>query len=62
MLRIHTYFLSPKVTFLGEIESALTVCPKQQTGEDLSQKWINPKRLVQAEDGSVTAKSEWAGE
>lgn len=55
------HFLSPKVTFWGEIEFAFTVCPKQQTGEDLSQGWINSKRLVQAEDGSVTAKSEWAG-
>lgn len=55
------HFLSPKVTFWGEIESALTVCLKQQIGEDLSQRWINSKRLVQAEDGSVTAKSEWAG-
>lgn len=28
------YFLSPKVTFWAEIESALTVCLKQQTEKE----------------------------
>lgn len=60
-LEFTLHFLSPKVTFWGEIESAWTLFLKQQTGEGLSQRWINPKRLVQSEGGSVTSKSEWAG-